>query len=81
MRFELLKQRKIAKMTQQQMATAIGIERQAYMRMESGKATIPVELAIKIANLFNRKVEDIFLPEEVNEIHANENAASLDQAV
>lgn len=77
MRLELLVARKKAGMTQEQVATAVGIERTVYTRIELGKQTPSVDVAMAIARVFNKRVEDIFLPSNVDKIH-NEQAAALE---
>ena len=52
-------------MTQQQLADALGVSRQTIFLIEKGNYNPSVLLALKIANLFNTPVEEIFLIEEV----------------
>jgi putative transcriptional regulator len=57
-------QRAVHNLTQQQLAEAIGVSRQTINAMESNKYVPSTLLALKIARLFEKKVEEIFLLEE-----------------
>lgn len=57
-------QRAILRITQQQLAERIGVSRQTINAIESGKFVPSTLLALKIARLFRRPVEEIFLLEE-----------------
>lgn len=46
--------------TQQELANKVGVSRLTIHSIETGKFTPSVLLALKIANIFNVKVEDIF---------------------
>lgn len=48
------------KLTQQQLADAVGVTRQTIIAIEKGNYTPSVALAIAISNTFNATVEDIF---------------------
>ena len=48
------------RMTQQQLAEAAGVSRQTINAIESGKFVPSTVLALKIAKIFNRPVEEIF---------------------
>ncbi len=52
------------RMTQQQVADAIGVSRQTINAIESGKFVPSTVLALKIARLFGKPVESIFRLEE-----------------
>lgn len=54
---ELRKERGV---TQEEFARAVGVTRQTVIAIEKGNYTPSVLLAIKIANFFNKPVEDIF---------------------
>jgi putative transcriptional regulator len=54
---ELRSQKKI---TQYQLADAIGVTRQTIIAIEKGNYTPSVELALKIAQYFKLKVEKVF---------------------
>ena len=49
------------RMTQQQLADAIGVSRQAINAIESGKFVPSTVLALKMANLFKKPVEELFI--------------------
>ena len=72
-RRELTKARKELNMTQEQVAKAVGIDRTAYTRIEGGKRKPTVDVALKIASLLGKKVEDIFLPIDVCQKHKGDN--------
>lgn len=52
------------RMTQQQMADAIGVSRQTINTIEAGKFIPSTLLALKIARLFRKPVEELFQLEE-----------------
>jgi len=47
-------------MTQQQLADAVGATRQTIISIEAGKYAPSLELAFRIARVFERGVEDVF---------------------
>ena len=49
------------RMTQQQLADAIGVSRQTINAIESGKFVPSTVLALKMAQIFQKPVEDIFM--------------------
>ena len=51
-------------MSQQDVADALNITRQAITAMEKNRFTPSMLMGLKIARLFNLKVEDIFILEE-----------------
>jgi putative transcriptional regulator len=53
-------------MTQQTLAEAVGVTRQTIMAIEKNKYNPSLEVAFKIAKLFNKSVEDVFayLPDD-----------------
>ena len=53
-----------ARMTQQQLAEAAGVSRQTINAIESGKFVPSTVLALKMAKIFNRPVEEIFQLED-----------------
>lgn len=57
-------QRAIHDMTQQQLAEKIGVSRQTINAMEANKYVPSTLLSLKIARLFQVKVEDLFSLEE-----------------
>jgi putative transcriptional regulator len=52
------------RMTQQQLAEAVGVSRQTINAIESGKFVPSTVLALKIAQNFGKSVEEIFQLEE-----------------
>ena len=52
------------RMTQQQLADSIGVSRQTVNAIESGRFVPSTILALRIARLFERPVEDMFELEE-----------------
>jgi len=75
MRKELFKARKAAGLTQEQLALAVGIDRTAYNRIERGARKPPVDVALKIAAVLGKRVEDLFLLDNVHEIHNKKQTA------
>ena len=51
-------------MTQQQLAEAVGVSRQTVNAIESGKFVPSTLLALKIARLFGKSVEELFSLDE-----------------
>lgn len=60
MKNNLRVERAILRVTQQQMAEKIGVSRQTINAIESGKYVPSTVLALKIARVCEKKVEDIF---------------------
>lgn len=52
------------RMTQQQLAEAAGVSRQTINAIESGKFVPSTVLALKMAKIFSKPVEEIFQLEE-----------------
>lgn len=52
------------RMTQQQLAEAVGVSRQTIHAIENGRFVPSTVLALKIARLFAKPVEELFLLEE-----------------
>ena len=52
------------RMTQQQLADAADVSRQTINAIESGKFVPSTVLALKIAQIFGKRVEDIFILED-----------------
>jgi putative transcriptional regulator len=48
-------------MTQQQLADRLGVSRQTIISIESGKYQPSLELAFRIAALFGKRVDEIFV--------------------
>lgn len=57
--------RKERKITQDDLAEAVGVTRQTIISLELGKYNASLQLAFKIARYFDEKIEDIFIFEEV----------------
>ena len=51
-------------MTQQQLADAVGVSRQTINAIESGKFIPSTVLALKVARLFGKLVEQVFILED-----------------
>ena len=58
---ELRKQNKV---TQEELAAALGVTRQTIISLENGKYNASLQLAFKIARFFEQSIEDIFIYEE-----------------
>lgn len=56
--------RKKKKLTQQELATRLGVTRQTIISIENDKYTASLPLALKIAHEFGVPVEEIFILEE-----------------
>ena len=56
--------RKERKITQQELADALGVTRQTIISLENGKYKASLVLAHKTAQFFNLSIEDIFIFEE-----------------
>ncbi|MBR5475517.1 MAG: helix-turn-helix transcriptional regulator [Bacteroidaceae bacterium] len=57
-------ERAIVRISQQQLADAIGVSRQTINAIETGKFVPSTLLALKIARYFSKSVDDIFSLEE-----------------
>lgn len=53
-----------SRLTQQQLADAVGVSRQTINAIESGKFVPSTVLALKIARIFEKAVEEIFQLED-----------------
>ena len=60
----VIKHRKAMKMTQEDLAKAVGVTRQTIISIEQGKYIASLPLALKIAKIFETNVEEIFILEE-----------------
>ena len=56
--------RKASKVTQDELAGAVGVTRQTVISLENGKYNASLQLAHKIARYFNKSIEEIFIFEE-----------------
>jgi len=57
-------QRAIKDITQEELAKKVSVSRQTINAMESNKYVPSTVLALKIAKVFNRSVEELFILEE-----------------
>ena len=58
---ELRKERKV---TQDDLAMAVGVTRQTIISLENGKYNASLQLAHKISKYFEKRIEEIFIFEE-----------------
>lgn len=58
--------RKTQKLSQAELADALGVARQTIISLEKGRYTASLELAFKIARFFGKSIEDIFIYEEMD---------------
>ena len=56
--------RKENKVTQDDLAGAVGVTRQTIISLENGRYNASLQLAHKISKYFDMKIEDIFIFEE-----------------
>lgn len=56
--------RKHDKVTQEELALALGVTRQTIISLENGKYNASLQLAFKISRFFGKSIEDMFLFEE-----------------
>ena len=56
--------RKQSRITQEELADALGVTRQTIISLENGKYNASLQLAHKIAAYFHMNIEEIFLFEE-----------------
>ena len=61
---EVHKYRKSLRLTQEELAVKVGVTRQTIISIEQGKYVASLPLALKIAQVFNVRVEDVFNLEE-----------------
>lgn len=57
-------ERAILRMTQQQLAEAVGVSRQTIVAIESGKYVPSTLLALKICKVFGKHVDEVFSLED-----------------
>lgn len=60
--------RKQAKLSQEELAMAVGTTRQTITSLEIGKYTASLKLAYKIAKYFNLTIEEVFDFEDMEEM-------------
>lgn len=58
--------RKALGLNQDEFAKTIGVSRQTISSIETGKYNPSLELAFKIADFFNKNIEEIFIHERSN---------------
>ena len=63
--------RKERKLSQEELATAVGTTRQTITSIEVGKYTASLPLAYKIARYFGLRIEDVFDFSEIDEENYN----------
>lgn len=56
--------RKMHKLSQEELANAVGVTRQTITSLEVGKYTASLLLAYKISQFFNQTIEEVFIFEE-----------------
>lgn len=66
MHWELIKLRKSKNITQKEMANLLGIHSDTYYLKESGKNDFKLEEIFKIARFFNKRIDEIFLPNNIS---------------
>ncbi|ABC61305.1 repressor protein [Geobacillus phage GBSV1] len=64
-REKLISTRKKEGMTLQEVADKVGISKPYYWQIEQGKRGLSYEMAVKIARVFNKRPDDIFLVGEL----------------
>lgn len=64
MRNNIRVERAISKLTQQDLSNLVGVSRQTINAIELGKYVPSTLLALKIAHIFKKKIDDIFHLEE-----------------
>lgn len=56
--------RRDKKVTQDDLAGAVGVTRQTIISLENGKYNASLQLAYKISKFFDMRIEDVFIFEE-----------------
>lgn len=56
--------RKQLKITQEELGRMVGVTRQTIISIECGRYVASLQLALKLAQIFNKHVEEIFILEE-----------------
>lgn len=57
----LKKYRQLAQLTQEELATLVGVRRETILRLEAGRYNPSLKLAIDIARVVGAPIEDIFV--------------------
>ena len=60
--------RKMKHLTQQDLASLLGVTRQTIISLESGRYNPSITLAFKLARTFDMHIEDIFIYEEDDDL-------------
>lgn len=68
MKTEIANLRKLHKVTQEELAEAVGVTRQTIISLENGKYNASLQLAFKISRFFQKPIEEIFLYEEEEQV-------------
>ena len=68
MRTRIQELRKQGKITQEELADALGVTRQTIISLENGKYNASLQLAYKIARFFDKTIEEVFLFEEEEKV-------------
>lgn len=61
-------------MTQQQLADKVGVTRQTIFAIEKANYAPSLELAFRIARIFDKKVEDVFFYEDDNATNGHKDS-------
>lgn len=61
-------------LTYKQVADQVGISKEYYWMIENGKRRLSYDLSVKIAKVFNKTPDDIFLDNELTLCEQNQNA-------
>ncbi len=64
MQNQLIKLRALNNMTQEDLAIRAGVSRQTIISLEKGKYNPSLQLAYKLAKIFQLHIEDVFIFEE-----------------
>lgn len=67
MKSRIAQLRKEQKLSQEELASAVGVTRQTITSLETGKYTASLVLAYKIARFFHSSIEEIFDFSEIKE--------------
>jgi len=62
MQNQLMQLRAINHMTQEELAIKVGVSRQTIISLEKGKYNPSLQLAFKLAGIFQKPIEEIFTP-------------------
>lgn len=68
MKTKIAQLRKERKLTQEELARAVGVSRQTIISIENGKYTASLVLAYKIAHYFGMLIEEVFDFSEEEEV-------------